>query len=333
MKKYCEFLKEFYQTPYLWTVMHNEYYSIDDACGRPVAITNQETGVTFIRLFTEYKYAVDFCVSNPAYTYKGIPLIAKLKKADNYSSLFNIAPHMNISRICLDDTPNTQVFNFSLQDLIYTNEIDTRLSCLIPEGDEAPKHISFNTEWIDLFSVEMCNEFINPILASLFNESEDGVCTYLEHKAPFIYLLFTVHWIETLLSNPNWRQQNAESIPAGEHVFDKIKKIFINRLTKLTEPSDYLAMLMLGEDHRGYICGEETIGLAVNDIGLTSYTASIGKKQNCKVDTLEVNPGGFKNVVDMYAKTGAKQLRFLLPYNDNINVVVSIEEIYKAFNA
>ena len=60
------------------------------------------------------------------------------------------------------------------------------------------------------------------------------------------------------------------------------------------------------------------------------YFYAPGKNNKCNVDIYEIQ--NLKNVIKTYEDANLKYIRFFLPYNEKINVVISIEEIFNILN-
>ena len=147
-KKYTQLLKDLYNMPVLYTVLHKNCCDFSQGYGTPVTVSLAD-GQVALRIFTEHQLAVDFCNSRPnEYMQNNVPLIAKLEKSKNdYNYIFSIAPNMKVNRLWLDDVNTAQPFNCSLRDMIKVNQIDTRISCLTPAGTK-PEYLQFNREYI-----------------------------------------------------------------------------------------------------------------------------------------------------------------------------------------
>jgi len=331
IEKYKNFLADLYKTPVLWTVLHRDYCNISYACGRPNVVDDQNSEKRVIRLFTEYKFAVDFCVKNPDYSYNGVPLVAMLSKEQaDYSGLFSIAVHMGVTHICLDDCSIAQCLNFSLDDFVSINNIDVAVSYLASEESQVDNKIQVNNEWIDLFSYNMVNRFINPLVADYFSAEQAKVRSYLENRAPFVYVLFMGYWINCLINDPEWCEKNKDDLVEAQKAYTYIKGLIVKRLNDC-KLGDKAMLVVMGQENNLYDCGEETIGILANDIGYRRYMQSIAKRIDDDINCFDIQPGRLKEVVTSIEKSGAKFIRFILPYNDKVSVVIPIEEVFGYF--
>ena len=90
-------------------------------------------------------------------------------------------------------------------------------------------------------------------------------------------------------------------------------------------------LVVMGQENNLYDCGEETIGILANDIGYRRYMQSIAKRIDDDINCFDIQPGRLKEVVTSIEKSGAKFIRFILPYNDKVSVVIPIEEVFGYF--